>query len=161
MRVVDYVNLIQESPEELRVLLKAEKHPKLRERLQVLLWLKSGTVSTMKEAMKLLDRTTQHGLVLWRIYKSKGLSGLLTLKTGQGRYSPLRDKPELEKKLAEDGFSTVNEARAWILETYGISYTENGLGNYFRANKSKLKTGRPSHPKKDEQARQAYKKIPD
>ncbi|MEM9985133.1 MAG: winged helix-turn-helix domain-containing protein [Bacteroidota bacterium] len=129
--------------------------------MQIFLWLKSGRVSTMKEACHLLGRTDRNGNNLWRIYQAQGLRGLLTRKKGQGRYSPLRNKPELDQKLATDGFATINEARQWILDTYGIEYTENGLGNYFRANKIKLKTGRPSHPKQDDQAREVYKKIPD
>ena len=154
---IDYPNEIQESIEELRSLHACEVHIKLRERLEILIWLKSGKVSTMKSAMALKSRSTNHGSRLWKSYRSGGMREYLSLNYIRKR-SPLADRKELEERLNDEGFSTIKEARDWILSTYGLRYTENGLGNYFRRNKIKLKTGRPDHPKKDEVKREAYKK---
>ena len=103
------------------------------------------------------NRSANHGSTLWKLYQEKGLEGYLKL-CYKSRQSLLADKPELEEYLATKGFCSINEARIWILKTYNIKYTENGLGNYFRNKKIKLKTGRPHHPKQDEEQRKAYKK---
>ena len=156
---IDYPKQIKESVEELESRLKKERHPKVYRRLEILLWLKSGKVKTMKAACDLKGMNKSQGNKIWRKYREEGLESYLSMYKGIGRYSPIKDKKELQDRLSKEGFSTINEARLWILETYGISYTENGLGNFFRANKIKLKTGRSSHPKKDEKLRSAYKKI--
>ncbi len=157
MRTINYPIAIKESVEELRARLKQLSHSKLRNRCEVLLWLKSGQVDTMKQAMALKGMSTNQGNLWWKQYKAGGLSGFLTLGY-QPQISPLKDKKALFDKLAGDGFATIKEARDWIKATYGIEYTENGLGNYFRQHKIKLKTARPYHPNKDEQVRKDYKK---
>lgn len=157
MRKIDYPSNIKESKEELKQLLKTNLCPKLKERCEIIYWLKSGEVSTMKEAMVLKNRSLVHGRNLWKLYKEKGLSEYLKLNY-KSRKSPLLGKKSLEEHLKTEGFSTINEARLWVLNAYNIEYTENGLGNYFRKHKIKLKTGRPHHPKKDEEKRMAYKK---
>lgn len=157
MKKINYQLEIIESEESLKSELKKLSNSKLEERCEILIWLKSGQVSTMKEAMTLKNRSTTHGSTLWRLYKKEGLRGYLELHY-KSRQSPLSGKKELEEHLRTEGFSTINEARIWILKTYNIEYTENGLGNYFRNKKIKLKTGRPHHPKKDEEKRKVYKK---
>lgn len=157
MKSIDYSTSIKESPEELRALLTSLTSHKLRDRCEVLLWLKTGNIATIKEAVVLKGLNPSSGYRWWRIYKHKGMKGLLR-QSYQGQPSPLKEKKELDDKLAADGFATIKEAAAWIKSTYGISYTENGLGNYFRARKIKLKTGRPQHPKQDAAKRSAYKK---
>lgn len=157
MLKIDYKNEIKESPEKLKELYKEEKNVKLKERVEVLLWLKTGKVDSMAEAMRLKSRSLNHGQNIWNLYKESGLEGCLKLKY-RPQSSPLAEKPELIEKLQEQGFSTIKEASLWILTTYGIEYTENGLGNYFRKHKIKLKTGRPSHPLQDEEKRELFKK---
>lgn len=154
---IDYRNNIAESESELRERYQKVNSSKLKERCEILLWLKSGKVLTMKEAVSLKGRSTDYGNKLWKRYKTLGLTGCLKLNY-KPQQSPLEGKQELEEQLSSEGFATIKEAQAWILETYGISYTENGLGNYFRQRKIKLKTGRPFHPKQNEEKRAAYKK---
>ena len=158
MLKINYREEIRESPSELRSIYKSLKKARLRERCEVLIWLKSGEISTMQAAMNLKGRNKSTGNRLWKLYQSEGLAGVLGTKH-KGQPSPLRDKPELLSRLKGEGFSSVKQAQAWILEVYGLSYTENGLGNYFRRNKIKLKTARPHHPKQDVAKRSAYKKI--
>ena len=157
MRKIDYKTEIKESEEYLRLEYLKLETPKLKERCEILIWLKSGQVKTMKEAMLLKNHSTNHGSNLWKKYKTEGLEKYLELHY-KGRKSPLLGKKELEKHLSTKGFNTIKEAQKWILETYEIEYTENGLGNYFRSKKIKLKTGRPNHPKADDNKRAAYKK---
>jgi transposase len=81
----------------------------------------------MKEAVFLKGYTNAQGQNWWRQYRSEGLDGFLGTK-GRGRKSPLEGKGELAGRLAKEGFSTINEAREWILGTYGIRYTEKNMG---------------------------------
>ena len=160
MRLINYEKEIKETLEELQKAQKSLSSNKLRERCEILIWLKSGHLTTMKECVNLKGRSLSHGNRLWRLYKTEGLKGYLELKY-LGQKSPLgslEEREELKRRLETEGFSTINEARLWILKVYNISYTENGLGNYFRAQKIKLKTGRPHHPKQDEEKRAVYKK---
>lgn len=157
MRKIDYPNAILESESELRMKYKELTSSKLQDRCEILIWLKSGQVATMKEAVALKGRSVDYGNKLWKRYKNFGLSDCLALKYNP-QQSPLSGKKELLDRLSNEGFSTIKEAQLWILETYGLKYTENGLGNYFRHKKIKLKTGRPYHPKQDDEKRIAYKK---
>ena len=157
MRKLAYPSLIKEDVSLLKSRLDLLANSNLRNRCEVLIWLKSGLVKTMKEAMALKGSHAQVGHTWWKLYTTSGLDVFLN-HNYKGQTSPLDGKEDLEERLSNEGFSTINEARIWILDTYGIEYTENGLGNYFRARKIKLKTGRPTHPKKDNQKREAYKK---
>ena len=114
MKKIDYSSHIQEDKEELKKLLKTDLCPKLKERCEILYWLKSGEVSTMKEAMVLKNRSLVHGSNLWKLYKEKGLSEYLKLNY-KLRKSPLLGKESLENHLKTKGFSTINEARLWVL----------------------------------------------
>jgi len=154
---INYKEEIKESELDLLNCKKEIEHAKSLERLEILIWLKKGQIKTMKEAVLLKSKSTEYGRVLWKKYKSKGLASCLNVNYNP-RQSPLSDKKELEKRLSEEGFRTIKEAQQWILETYGLEYTENGLGNYFKSRGTKLKTGRPTHPDRDEEKRSAYKK---
>lgn len=157
MRKIDYTKAIKESLSELETTYKSLSNTKAQERCEVLIWLKKGEIKTMKKAIELKNKSSSQGQRWWNQYKQEGLSGFLSLKYTP-QESPLKDKTELDDRLEAEGFSTIKEAKLWIYQTYKLSYTENGLGNYFRANKIKLKTGRPNHPKKDEEKRAEYKK---
>ena len=157
MKKVDYTKEIKEGKRELDAYNNLLSHPKSLERLEILLWLKIGQVTTMKAALELKGRSSEYGRVLWKNYKSKGLEYCLGVRYNPNK-SPLSDKKELTEKLLDTGFTSIKEAQEWILKTYGIKYTENGLGNYFRSRGTKLKTGRPSHPDRDNKKRSDYKK---
>jgi transposase len=157
MRKVNYKEEIKESVELLEARYKGLSKPKLQARCEVLIWLKRGEVGAMKKAAGLKGLSATQGQRWWRQYKSEGLDAFLSSKH-KGQVSPLKGKSGLDERLDGEGFNTINEAREWISKTYNIDYKENSLGNYFRRNKIKLKTGRPHHPKKDGTARVAYKK---
>lgn len=93
----------------------------------------------------------------WRRYQQLGLQGYLSTDR-KGTPSILNNFTPFWDKLGTEGFSTIKEAQNWLKEHHGITYTENGLGNYFRRHKIKCKTGRPFHPKQSEQERTEYKK---
>ena len=157
MSAIDYKSEIKESASHLETRVKSLLPPLLRHRCEVLLWLKTGKMSSMLACMRLKGMSKTTGTRWWQLYKSKGLDGLLSTDH-KGQVSVLDDHSELWDRLTTEGFSTIKEARDWLFQEYGIRYTENGLGNYFRRRKVKLKTGRPHHPHKSEEERKAYQK---
>jgi len=157
MRVINYPVAIHERVSELQERYRNLRSPKLLERCEILLWLKTGKVKTMKEAMSLKGRHTNHGRDLWKLYTSEGIAGYLSLKY-RGPQSPLDNLPDFHEHLRTIGFSTLQEACTWLKEHHNLSYSISGLGNYFTRNKIRCKTGRPNHPKRDENERVAYKK---
>jgi len=94
----------------------------------------------MQSAVSLKSRSKTYGNNLWKLYKSSGISGYLSLNYS-GPKSPLSEKEEFWRRLQTEGFSSIKAAQLWIFEKYGLRYTENGLGNFFRHRKIKLKTG--------------------
>ena len=158
MGFIHYSTKIQESAEELAIRLSELKHPYLRDRCEVLLWLKTGKVRSMRQAMVLKGRHTNTGGNWWKLYQQGGLDSLLEPFEGH-RVSPLDELTEFWARLEGEGFSQIKEAQCWLREHAGLDYHEDSIGNYFRARGVKYKTGRPHHPKKDEQKRAAYKKI--
>lgn len=156
MRVVDYPKEIKESVTELSDLLKQQSHAKLRVRCQVLLWLKTEKVSTMKQAMELQGYSTSQGQNWWKQYKSGGIAEFLSLRYSP-QVSPLSGEPAFEARLKE-GFESLQQGVDWVKEHLGLEYSTAGFWRYLNRRKVKLKTGRPTHPKRDAQKRQAYKK---
>ena len=120
MRTVDYSSLIQEDVSCLKKLLKDLSSVKLRDRCEVLIWLKSGNVSTMKEAVSLKGYSVSQGQNWWKEYKSAGISCFLQLNY-QGQKSPLRGKKALEERLSNKGFATINEAKDWIFNNMKVT----------------------------------------
>jgi len=157
MSTIDYKSEIKESAKDLGTRLKNLSSPLLRNRCEVLLWLKTGKMPSMLACMRLKGMSKTTGTGWWQLYRSKGLDSLLSTDH-KGQTSVLDDHSGLWDRLTTEGFSTIKEARDWLFQEYGISYTENGLGNYFRRRKVKLKTGRPHHPNRSEEEREAYQK---
>ena len=159
MGKINYQTAIKESESVLASRLKTLSSPSLRDRCEVLLWLKSGRLSSMLACMRLKDYNKSTGVDWWRIYGDEGLDGLLSNRCqDRGRRSPLDTCEGFWTRLEDEGFSTIKEARDWLAEHHNLFYTEDGLGGYFRRHKIKSKTGRPYHPQRSESDREAYKK---
>ena len=148
MSVIDYTKEISESASTLEHRLKTLVKAKLRNRCEVLIWLKSGKVSSMRQAMILRNMNKSQGGELRKQCKSEGLEGFLHLKC-KGRTSALDGNPAFWKRLGAEGFADVKEVRAWLAKTQGLKYAPSGLYDYFSRKGIKLKTGRPHHPKRD------------
>lgn len=106
---------INESITELEELLKTEKEPRRRQRLQVLYFIKLGKAENRMQAaeMVIADRGT---VGRWlRTYEKEGLSGMLLIKTASNREPSIPDsiihmlKHELEKP---EGFRSYNTGMA-------------------------------------------------
>lgn len=157
MSKINYSSLITESLPDLEARFKTLSSLPLRDRCEVLIWLKSGKVSSMMACMALKNHNKSTGVLWWRTYREKGLDYYLSIQRPPNR-SVLDDHPGFWERLGKDGFASIKEARDWLASEHQIIYTENGLGNYFRRHKIKCKTGRPHHPQQSVEERAKYKK---
>ena len=115
---------VTESPETLATLLKQEKDVRRRERLQFLYWYKTGQVKTRQALGKLLNRS-QFAIGQWiKIYRQRGLNGLLHLDYRGGNLAPSIPADiqcQLTEKLAQpEGFASYKAIQLWLQETQGL-----------------------------------------
>ena len=157
MGYIDYKTAITEDISELTEYLKIQTKVPLRDRCEVLLWLKSGKVTSMRACMELKNRNKSTGVEWWRIYVNGGLSALL-VSHHKGRHSALDECSAFWDRLRNEGFSTLQEACDWLATHQQLTYSVKGLSSYFKRHQIKYKTGRPSHPNRSEEERNKYKK---
>lgn len=120
----------QESEAELRQLWQRERHPERRVRLRALYYLRQG--KQIKEVSPKLGkgyRTLQHW-VAW--YRHGGLQEVLQRIKGhgkQGRPSHLtfEQETDLLAEISQGQLTTVEAARDWVEEQWGIVYTVSGM----------------------------------
>ena len=152
---------IQESVSELQDMLKTENRTRQRQRIQMLYLLRSKQANTRKQAAQMLavNRMT---IGRWlQEYEKEGLAGLLNIKTKSNRKLSIPPcilhvlKHELEKP---EGFSSYKAIQIWLHEKFTLSIpykTVHGIVRY--GLKAKLKVGRKSHVKKDQQKVDEFK----
>ena len=158
MNQIDYVVAITEDADTFFTLERQARHPKERQRLQLLRLLKSGLAMTMPEAAALVGISHSTADRQWRTYKRGGLEAMCSLayKGGQVRLSA-EALQRLDERCAE-GFPTLQSAADWVKETFAVSYTPAGMWTLFRRLGYKAKTGRPCHHKQDIEAQADFKK---
>lgn len=142
---------ISETTDELKELLKSIKEKKVKERVQVLYWLKSEQVKTENAIANL---TGKHRTTVSR-WLSRYRTGLMNtlLKKGKstGRSRKLND--EIEKSLKqelqdEQGFSSYKEIQTWLRVVHDVEMSYTGVHQLVRYRlKAKLKVPRPVHLK--------------
>ncbi len=79
MRIVDYVNQIKETADELKRLENTEENRRLRKRLQLLRILKSGLTPFLTKACEMVGYSDKHGREIWHKYLAEGLAGYARL----------------------------------------------------------------------------------
>ncbi len=114
---------IQESAEELKLLLGRQATSAGKERVQALYLLKIGKVKTITGLAEILGRDISTIFRWFQRYKTKGLDGMLNVPRNQGR-KPLIPKPILEtlkQELHQPGrFRTYSDIREWLRENHGV-----------------------------------------
>lgn len=120
----------QESEGELRQLWKREKHRERRLRLRAMYYLRQG--KQIKEVSRKLGKgyRTVQNWVAW--YRHGGLAEVLQRIKGhgnQGRPSHLSHNQEnlLLAEISKGQLSTVEAARNWVEEHWGVVYTMSGM----------------------------------
>ena len=153
---------IVESAQELLELLKKAENQEVKERVQILYWLKTRQVESVGAIASLtgVHRTT---VSRWLSkYRQGGINNLLEKGKSTGRKSLFT--PELKTKIIQEledpqGFSSYKEVQKWleIVENVEVSYT--GVHKFIRYKlKSKLKVPRPVHSKQGKGAIENFKK---
>jgi transposase len=145
---------ITEDLETLQAHLRGERDPQRRPRLHLLVLLKSGQVTTRRQAAAHLavHRNTITGWL--QRYRHGGLEALLTSKepgapSGQKTLPPVVFE-QLQARLATPtGFASYLDIQHWLLEEFALAVPYKTLHGIVRYQlKAKLKRPRPRHAKK-------------
>jgi transposase len=156
---------IKESLDELGERLRQTEQPILKERLQVLYWLKQAQAPSISQIATAIGRhrgTVQKWLAL---YRGQGLEALLVVKPtpgGGNRVIPLWAEVALAKRLQEpsNGFDSYSAVRQWLQESLGIEAEYHAVYQMTRYRlKAKLKVARPQNIKQKPDQREAFKKT--
>lgn len=141
---------VQESLEELTEQLRQAQTPTVKEKLQVLYWLKSEkppSIITLAKAIGKHRSTVQTWLSM---YRDGGLEAMLEIKKSLGgvRVIPQWAEDALNKRLQnpEHGFKSYGEIQQWLAEKLGVEAKYHAVYQmtHYRL-KAKLKAARPQH----------------
>ncbi len=114
---------IKESSEELKHLLDKQTSVQMKERLQALYLLKTGTLSTLQELSSVLVRDPSTIYRWFQKYKKEGLEGLLKPYKSPGKTTtiPSAAMGKLRQYLEEyEGFTSYGEIQTWLKEECGV-----------------------------------------
>lgn len=156
---------IQESAEELKEMMNAQTRAKLREKIQIIYWIKTALFHSLQELADHLGRS-KSVIVKWlKIYRTQGLTGLLQWNYSGGRRSKISEemRAALQVRLNDpkQGFYSYREIQQWLLQEYAadIPYTTVHQVIHYEW-KAKLKVARPTSIHRDEEAVVSFKKLP-
>jgi transposase len=153
---------IAESAPELKKQLNLSQNSEVKERIQVLYWLKTNQVKSTGAIASLIGkhRTT---VSRWLSkYRKGGLKGLLEVKKSPGRVPKIT--PSVEEKLIQElqdpeGFSSYKEIQKWLQLIQDIEISYSAVHKRVRYGlEGKLKVPRPVHSKQELGAPEAFKK---
>ena len=157
--------IVKESLEEIAQRLSQASQPIIKERLQVLYWLKQEKALSISNIAKSIGRhrgTLQEWL---KIYREEGGAGLEMVKSSLGggnRVIPKWAEEALAKRLqeSENGFASYGAVQEWLSQTLGVEAEYHAVYQMTRYRlKAKLKVVRPQHYKQDKEQRLAFKKT--
>ncbi len=152
---------IKESIEDLKTRYRKESNSKVKLRIKSLIYTKEERYRTQTILATHLG-IDYSSLKRWfKQYKEEGLASFLSLKSGGNKPSIIT--PEIHQKLAEKLRDSTNplrgywEAQQWLGHHCNLEIQYNTVRTYLiRHFKTKLKTPRKSHYKKDKQAIKAF-----
>lgn len=157
--MLDYSEAITESAARLLGVERSQKKALLRDRVRLVRLLKSGACSSQREAGERIGLSLRESQRVWARYRRGGLDLLLDYPfKGKPRRLSQEQCGELERGLSTDQIQTLREARDFIQEHLGVTYTVGGVHYVFKCLKIKKKTGRPSSVRRDEKGSKDFKK---
>lgn len=159
MKGLNYKESVKERVAELRVLQHKQSNSLFRRRLQFLMLLKSGKCCSQAKAGALIGIKQRASEKLWKLYSEEGLQGLLRTPE-KGRPAKLTEeaKADLQTELDQSRVATLKQACLFVAQTHGIVLSEVAMHYYFKREKIKKKTGRPTNIHKDPQEEEGFKK---
>ncbi len=146
---------IQESKEELQQLYK-KSASHLRPRIKMLQWILKSVHSI--DDLKNHVGVSRNSIAVWkRAYRDGGLAKLMEFNSGGDYRSGFskEDKEVIPHKLSEprNAFTSYQQAQDWINKTFGVEKEYHAVNKFLKRNFGvKLKVGRKSHLKKNEEA---------
>lgn len=159
MRGLNYDESVKESVAELRVLHRKQSNSLFCRRQEFLLLLKSGKCTSQAKAGVLIGIGPRASEKLWKLYRTQGVEALARIPD-KGRPAKLTRaaKEDLQTQLDQNRVATLKQACSFVAQAHGIVLSEVAMHYYFKREKVKKKTGRPTNVHKDEQREDAFKK---
>lgn len=115
---------IKESAEEIKQILRVQKVAIIKEKVQLLYWLKTGYTPTVTVAAKLLGRNRSTVQEWLKKYRSQGIKSLLEQKHSSGRPRAIpqwAEKALHESLEKQEGFNDYQEIVDWLRNNLGIN----------------------------------------
>jgi transposase len=150
----------EDTEEALRAAYRREQRTEVRQRLQALWLLRSGErrLGEVAAVVGVNYRSVQRW-VAW--YREGGIEVVRSHRMGGYGQMP-RLTPEQQEHLAQEvepgRFRNATAIRAWITETYGVSYTEGGIYSLLERLRCAPKVPRPLHTNATLAVQEAWKK---
>lgn len=145
---MNYPEIITESHEHLLKLERATKDFKARDRVRFLRLLKTGKAATQKEAGALIGLQARQSQRLWKQYRETGLQAMARSHyTGGATKLNQEQQARFLERLKQDEIWKLEQARVFLQQECGVTYTVGGVSVLCRRLKIKLKTGRPQNVK--------------
>ena len=110
----------------------------------------------LKEIADTVGRSRATIQIWFDLYREGGIERLCQcLHKNSGRKHGLQGKAEIEfkKKLAKGSFRTVNQARDWLKQRFGVNRSSETVRRWMGKLAARLKVVRPRHPKSCEAKR--------
>ena len=156
--------VIRESLEELGTRLRTIEQPVLKERLQVLYWLKQDTAPSISAIAKAIGKHRNTVQTWLSMYRTGGVEAMLFVKKSPGgvRVIPPWAEAALAKRLQDPnhGFQSYGAVQQWLAETLGIEAEYHAVYQmtHYRL-KAKLKVARPQNCQQDSEQRSAFEQT--
>jgi transposase len=153
---------VKESERELRHRLQRTRLASSKERLQMLLWIKTNSIQTRQELSQRLGRN-ESTIYRWvQRYHAGGIDGLLEVNPSPGAPSkiPASVVAQLQERLeSTSGFHSYGEIQQWLEQEHGVSVAYRTVHELVRYRlKAKLKVPRPQSPQASVVAQHTFKK---
>ena len=131
---------------------RVERDGRVRDRMKVVLWYDEGwTLERIAKALFINAKTaSQHLSEYHKLQKLKPTNGGSTPKLNE------KQARELVAHLDEKLYATIKEIRAYVLETYGISYSIRGMTDWLKRQKFSFHQPCGVPAKADAEAQRAF-----
>ena len=148
-----------DSAEALRCRYRSEAHPRKRQWLHGLWLLRRGwRVDEVADAVGAGRRTVERWIDWYR--HEGGVDGVLAHRQGGAGQPPrltVEQQAQLADEVATGRFRTAAEIRAWLADTFGVTYRPGGVTALLGRLRCHPKVPRPLHEKADPAAQAAWK----